>query len=238
MFFINFKGFFMKICIYNNKGGVGKTTLTTSVGFRAIEKGRKIVVVDADFQRNSMNMLTGGEYNGDVAVDVSSIQIVSGLENYQYFEDSDFVVIDAPPEFNFMKANEDMIKDIDVWIVPVRGRFSIDGAENVNFALKEMGIKGARVVYVVMQSDGNTEIGKMQIEEAKRSGVELFKYAIGKHMAFEKSEFMCCPVWTIPYSVRSGSVQALQLFADWVLGGCSNSNTYGNTDKRLSKYEV
>ncbi len=221
----------MKICIYNNKGGVGKTTLASSIGFRAMEKGQNIVVVDADPQLNTMKLLTRDNYNGDECVDLGSVQLVCGLNNLENYEKSDFVVIDAPPEYDFC----DKVKDVDVWIVPVRGRFSLDGAINVLSSLKNLGRNQERVVFVVMQNDGNTDIGKMQIAEAKKLGVELYKYSIGKHISFEKAEMMCRPVWDVPYSVRSGSVQVLQLFTEWVLAGCSKSKTYG---ERFSKYEV
>lgn len=224
----------MKICIYNNKGGVGKTTLASSIGFRAIEKQQNIVVVDADPQYNTMKLLTRDNFNGEDYVELGSIQLLCGLKDAERYENSDFLVIDAPPEYDFCHK----VKDVDVWIVPIRGRFSLDGATNVLSTLKSLGRNNERLVFVVMQSDGNTDIGKMQIEEAKKLGIELFKYAIGKHISFEKAEMMCCPVWDVPYSVRSGSVQALQLFTDWVLQGCSTARTYGETNKRLLKYEV
>jgi len=234
MFFIKFKGFRMKICIYNNKGGVGKTTLASSIGFRAMEKGQNIVVVDADPQLNTMKLLTRDNYNGDESLDLGSVQLVCGLNNLENYEKSDFVVIDAPPEYDFCHK----VKDVDVWIVPIRGRFSLDGATNVLSTLKNLGRNQERVVFVVMQNDGNTDFAKGQIAEAKKLGVELYKYGIGKHVSFEKAEMICCAVWEVPYSIRSGAVQALQMFANWVLAGCLESKTYGETNKRLKPYEV
>ena len=59
----------MKIAIYNNKGGVGKTSLTAHVGFRAMETKQFITVVDADRQNNTMDWLTGGDWDGNSMVE-------------------------------------------------------------------------------------------------------------------------------------------------------------------------
>lgn len=48
------------IAMFNNKGGVGKTTLTCNLAsFLVTERGRKVVVVDCDPQCNSTQLLLG-----------------------------------------------------------------------------------------------------------------------------------------------------------------------------------
>ena len=44
-----------KICIYNNKGGVAKTTSVINVAYALHKAGKKVLVVDCDMQQNSYN---------------------------------------------------------------------------------------------------------------------------------------------------------------------------------------
>ena len=44
----------MKILsLYNIKGGVGKTTLTSLIAYNLSNQGKKILVIDADLQANT-----------------------------------------------------------------------------------------------------------------------------------------------------------------------------------------
>lgn len=52
------------ISIVNQKGGVGKTTTTLSLGAALAEQGQRVLIVDLDPQRNATTSLFGGEYKG------------------------------------------------------------------------------------------------------------------------------------------------------------------------------
>ncbi|MFC4127133.1 ParA family protein [Nocardia rhizosphaerae] len=45
------------ISLFNNKGGVSKTTTTFNLGWMLAEKGHKVVIVDADPQYNLTGMI-------------------------------------------------------------------------------------------------------------------------------------------------------------------------------------
>lgn len=52
----------MTIAIVNNKGGVGKTTTTASLGASLASLGKKVLIVDLDAQRNLTSSLTDGDH--------------------------------------------------------------------------------------------------------------------------------------------------------------------------------
>ena len=43
------------ICVYNNKGGVGKTSITGALAVELVIKGKKVLIVDTDSQGNLSN---------------------------------------------------------------------------------------------------------------------------------------------------------------------------------------
>lgn len=46
------------VCFFNNKGGVGKTTLACNIGsFLALEKNKKVLIIDADPQCNATQLI-------------------------------------------------------------------------------------------------------------------------------------------------------------------------------------
>lgn len=58
------------LSFFNNKGGVGKTTLSTNVAFNFAERGKRVLYVDCDPQCNATQLLlneeqTGAIYDGD-----------------------------------------------------------------------------------------------------------------------------------------------------------------------------
>jgi cellulose biosynthesis protein BcsQ len=234
----------MLVCCYNNKGGVGKTTLASAIGFRAFELNISLTLIDLDKQDCTMKWISGDNWDGSESYQKGSVYVTKNIEDV--YENSNLTVVDAPPEFDFVEK----IDKVDVWVVPVKGRFSLDGASNVLSNLRALKRGNERVVFVSNMTEVNTEIGAKQIKEAQSLGVELFKYPIHRHLSFDKAEDLCCPVWRVPYSLRSASVQALNMFSNWVIKGCPERSTWGETinpdehdtkfktNKRLSHYEV
>lgn len=52
-----------KIVITSGKGGVGKTTVTASLGLRLAEKGHRVLVIDGDLGLNNLDVIVGVESN-------------------------------------------------------------------------------------------------------------------------------------------------------------------------------
>ncbi len=52
----------VKIALFNHKGGVSKTTTTFNIGWMLAEKGKKVILVDADPQCNLTGLILGYDY--------------------------------------------------------------------------------------------------------------------------------------------------------------------------------
>lgn len=67
--------------MFNNKGGVGKTTLLSNVaGYLALELGKRVLVVDADPQCNATQSLFGDKVITDLYTYTSSFTIYSVIK--------------------------------------------------------------------------------------------------------------------------------------------------------------
>ena len=52
-----------KICLFNHKGGVSKTTTTYNLGWMLARKGKTVVLVDADPQCNLSGLILGNDFD-------------------------------------------------------------------------------------------------------------------------------------------------------------------------------
>lgn len=75
------------IAVYNFKGGVGKTTLTTLTAAGIAQTGKRVLMVDADAQTNLTSFFMPPVTGGDDEEDVSPIQPAPG--GHAYFEQVD-----------------------------------------------------------------------------------------------------------------------------------------------------
>ncbi len=218
----------MVIAVYNNKGGVGKTSLVSHVAFRAMEMKKTVTILDADQQSNAMQWITNGQWDGNSTV---SLGTVTATIDYRETIDSDFTVIDCPPAFEVVKK----FPQVDIWIVPVSCRFSVTGALNVIDEIKKHS-KNSKVVLVANMVDVRTVFGQTEIDEIKKvcydknMDIVLFRCAIPRHDIVAKAEMLCVPSWSIPYGTRSTTTSNLKLFAEWLLSGFDKKGTIHSSE--------
>lgn len=209
----------MKIAVYNHKGGVGKTSLVAHIGFRAIEKGLAVTIIDADRQHNAIDWLTNGNWDGNSEVTNGSVTITTDTSG---IDDNDgLVVIDCPPAFDVV----DDFRTVDIWLVPVGNRFSMIGAMNLLLTIKSIQIN-PRVVLIPNMVDFKTQFGQTKLREINKLGIEVFRVSIPRHDTVGKAEMSAKAVWKIPYGMRSLAAQNLLYFSEWVLTGCKEKGVY------------
>jgi cellulose biosynthesis protein BcsQ len=207
----------MKAVVYNNKGGVGKSTLVSHTAFYAMERKVELTVIDADQQCNSMSWLAGHEWDGSTEYETGTVRMttdggaVGGA----------MTIVDAPPSFTFVENHP----EADIWIIPVGGRFSVTGAMNVIDQVRQVK-KKARVVLVANMCDPNTKFGRLELDEINKLNIELFKIPIPRHDIVRKAEMAGQAAWSLPYGIRANAAQNLRTFADWMVRGCPDKGVY------------
>ena len=122
-----------KIAIFNNKGGVGKTTSVINIAYALHKSGRKTLVVDCDTQANCYYFFLSEQTNKILPTKYDNISHTT----YQEFVDLtdeelsvfDFVLLDLPPVLSDEVKN--IIAESDKVYVPLMlRRFELAGLSN------------------------------------------------------------------------------------------------------------
>jgi|GEM_PF-5355713 len=147
------------ISVMNHKGGVGKTFLSLHLVKGLSMLDYKVLGVDYDTQGDLMKWGSRGKWRGEKRLNVDGADFVFSPGDI-YLEDKyDFVVVDGRPEYSAMPT---LFNYSDMLIVPVDGRLSMDGAEDVASVRKE--IKKTSIPIVIVRNKMETLRGLNQKE--------------------------------------------------------------------------
>ena len=123
------------VSIFNNKGGVGKTTLTYHLAHVLAEMGKKVLLIDMDSQSNLSLFCIKEETLGEIWRDEDDI-IDDGIKDFSKFE----ALLDKHRTIHFLlKSVEDGVSDSNKLSPPVNlangldlipGRLSLFSYEN------------------------------------------------------------------------------------------------------------
>ncbi len=197
------------IAVYNNKGGVGKTTIASALVYVAKEYFKTATnVIDADNQRNLMQVVSHGNWDGG---EIYEDGLITAYNSLAGIVSNKLCIIDCPPEYDFISKLDGV--PIDKWIIPIKGRFSIDGLASVLGQLKKCGRANEEVIIVSNMNTKESVYGRVQFEEARKLGAELYPKPIHRNIAFEKAEDSYQYVFDMPYISRSLAVETLKKFA-------------------------
>lgn len=200
----------MNIAIYNHKGGVGKSTLTAHLGFYAIEHNIDVAVIDADRQNCSMSWLSKHEWSGDESYKVGPVYVTNTDAEY----DNKFIIYDTPPAFDVIS---NLSNRIDKWIVPVDGRFSVEGAMAVIDEISKLDIKSD--IYLLVNKGLNNSFGRKERKEIEKLNLNVFCLEIPQSDVVRKAESYGVATWQVPYGMRALATQNLKVFCKWVYNG-------------------
>jgi len=178
----------MIIGLINQKGGVGKTTLSISIAHALfLERKQKILIVDADPQQSALNW-------SDVREDPSFCtvislpkknlhkDIVSMKENY------DHIIIDGPPRVTELARSCIMASDIIV-IPCTPSPYDIWASEETINLVKEATEykKKLKYVFAINRKITNTAIGRDTEKVLKEMGIEVSNHQISQRVIFAEA---------------------------------------------------
>ena len=150
-----------KISIYNNKGGVAKTTSVINIAYAMHKAGKKVLVVDCDTQENCYSFFLTSRNTAKVLptayenIEHTTWASYSELEN-EKLENYDFILFDLPPAMS-NEVKKIITQSDKVYVPTVLGEFEIAGLKRVT---EEVGSKLGGIFVTMYQKDNDKDINE------------------------------------------------------------------------------
>jgi chromosome partitioning protein len=177
----------MIITFENQKGGVGKTTLSLHVAHERARQGRRVLVIDADPQGSARDWLAAREDPAPftlVGLDRPTIH----RELEKLVADYDDVVIDGPPRVTAVARSA--ILAADVVVIPVQpSPYDVWAAqETVELVRESIVFKEHLIaVFAINREIVNTAISRDVVEALSQTDLAVLRSHVCQRVAFAES---------------------------------------------------
>jgi chromosome partitioning protein len=199
----------MIISFLNQKGGVGKTTLSTNAAAYLASQGSKVLLIDADPQATASTWASLRENPSFQVVAMARDNLAK--EALALAENFDAVVIDGPPRAE--KIARSVIIASDVVIVPIEPSAASNWAANetVDQILEAQQFKPSiAAAFVVSRRIGNTVLGREMREMAAEHPLPVLSTEVQSRVAFAEALTMGQTIFE--WAPKSDASREVELF--------------------------
>jgi chromosome partitioning protein len=180
----------MIISLLNQKGGVGKTTLSIHIATALSLLEKSVLLVDADPQGSSLDWGASREDVGLFPV-IGLPKANLHKELPKHAPKYDFIIVDGPPRVNDLARSAIMASDIV--LIPVQpSPYDIWAAKEIIDMLDEAKTfkENLKSAFVINRKISNTAIGRDASEALEHYELPIFKQSITQRVAFAESASM------------------------------------------------
>jgi chromosome partitioning protein len=177
----------MIISLLNQKGGVGKTTLAVHLSVALVQRGRKILLVDADPQGSALDWSASRQADPlfpIVGLPTKNLPREIALHAAHY----DDIVIDGPPRVNELARAA--IIAADFVLIPVQpSPYDVWAAKEIVELLSEASVfkEKQKSAFVINRKIVNTAIGRDVADALAGYPIPVLSSAISQRVAFAES---------------------------------------------------
>jgi len=175
------------VAVLNQKGGAGKTTLSTNLA-RALQLGgEKVLLVDSDPQGSARDWNAAG--NGDLLPVVGLDRPTLAKDIQAIVENQDWLIIDGAPQIAELAVAA--IKCADVILIPVQpSPYDVWACEDLVDIIKtrqEIANGKPKAAFVISRVIKNTQLSKEIGEALEGYGLPVFKHFTSQRVIYPKS---------------------------------------------------
>lgn len=179
----------MIISFINQKGGVGKTTLSINVASRLANAGHKVLLIDADKQGSSSAWASLREETPFQVISLARDNMAKDAMKLSL--DFDYTIIDAPPHAESISRS--VIIASDLVLIPIEPSGLSSWASDVTVRQIQQAQEYKETLkcgFVVSRKIGNSVIGREIREMVGSSGIHIFQSDIENRVAYAESGTM------------------------------------------------
>lgn len=176
------------ICICNEKGGTGKTTVAVNLAVEAVREGLKVLLIDADVQGSAFSFYERRKENDSLPSFQCVLKPSKSLhKDIRDFENFDFVVIDTGGRDS--KVFRSAILASDFCLIPTQpSQLDLWGVANTLEILEEaQAFKPIEVRILLNGMPAKAKIGQEALEALTEIKVPVFETCLGSRVAFRES---------------------------------------------------